>query len=190
MKILKRKFYQKDPKVVAKALLGKILVRKLNTRKLKGIIVETEAYYGEKDPASRACHGLKIYNRLMWDKPGKVFIYNVHKYWMFNLVAHEPKKIGAVLVRALHPLEGIQLMKKNRKTDEIKLLTNGPGRLTQAFKIDKSLNGSDATSLENSVYVLDNNYKFDIGSSHRIGVRKDLKQKLRFFVKNDPFVSR
>lgn len=75
---LSRKFYERDPEAVAKELLGKKLVRRLGDEVLDGIIVETEAYCGLEDPASRAYHGQKIYNKLMWSEPGKVFIYNVH----------------------------------------------------------------------------------------------------------------
>ena len=188
--LIRKKFYQRNPRIVAKELLGKILVRKIGPKKLSGIIVETEAYFGTKDPASRAYHGLKLYNKLMWGEPGRVFIYNVHKYWMFNLVAHEPNKIGAVLIRAIQPLEGIEMMKANRKTDSLKNLTNGPGRLTQALKIDKSLNDVDATSSQSPVFLVYANYKPKIGKSHRIGVKKDLREKLRFFIKDNPFVSK
>ena len=94
--------------------MGKILVRRVNERFLEGIIVETEAYYGSHDPASRAYSGMKTYNRLMWDEPGKIFIYNVHKYWMLNIVTHKPKEIGAVLIRAIEPRKGIEEMFRNR----------------------------------------------------------------------------
>ena len=190
-KILPRRFYERDPEVVAKGLLGKIIVRKLDDNILSGMIVETEAYYGPGDPASRAHDGMKNFNRLMWLEPGVAFIYNVHKYWMFNVVAHEPGGVGAVLIRAVEPLDGVEIMMKNRGAyDELIELTSGPGRFTVAFKIDKSLNGTDLTSAENPIYITDNKVQFEISSSKRIGVRVDLDRDLRFYIKGNKFVSR
>lgn len=190
MEILPRKFYQRDPKKVAKSLIGKKLVRKIDGKILSGLIVETEAYYGESDPASRAFHGMKNYNKQMWGLPGTVFIYNVHKYWMLNVVAHKKGEVGAVLIRAIHPIEGISLMKRNRGVNSEENLTNGPGRLSVALKINKDLNGIDVTKKGSKIVILNTSKKFRIGTSHRIGVKKDLKEELRFFAVNDPFVSR
>lgn len=190
MRVLSRNFYERDPEAVAEELLGKRLVRRLDYEILEGIIVETEAYYGLDDPASRAYRGLKNYNRLMWSEPGKVFIYNVHNNWMFNIVAHKPREIGAVLIRAIEPTKGTEVMRKNRKIENIFKLASGPGRLTRALKIDKSLNAIPVTSDENEVFILDNEIVFEIGSSHRIGVKKDLERNLRFFIRGNRFVSR
>ena len=190
LKTLPTEFYQREPEVVAKELLGKKLVRRLDENLLEGIIVETEAYYGLDDPASRAFHGVKNYNRLMWNEVGRAFIYNVHKYWMFNVVAHESKQIGAVLIRALEPMKGIEVMKRNRPVKREFDLTNGPGKLTIALKINKSLNGIPVTSPENEIVITDSRMEFEIGRSYRIGVNRDLDRKLRFFIKGNKFVSR
>ncbi|MCD6592543.1 DNA-3-methyladenine glycosylase [Candidatus Bathyarchaeota archaeon] len=190
--ILPRRFYERDPEVVAKNLLGKILIRKIRDKRLSGMIVETEAYYGPGDPASRASNGMKSFNRLMWLKPGIAFIYNVHKYWMFNIVAHEPGEVGAVLVRAVEPLEGIDIMKKNRGIEDKRItdLTNGPGKLTVAFGINKRLNGVDVTSRRSPIHVLDGHVQVKISSSKRIGVRADLEKNLRFYIQGNKFVSK
>lgn len=188
--ILSKEFYKRDPKRVSKELLGKIFLRKLDDKVLEGVIVETEAYYGLDDPASRAYHGVKNYNRLMWRETGRAFIYNVHKYWMFNVVAHKPDKIGAVLIRAIEPKKGIEIMRKNRPVRKLIDLTNGPGKLTVAYRIDKSLNGFAVTSHESEILIADNKMEFEIGSSYRIGVKKDLDRKLRFFIKGNKYVSR
>ena len=192
MRILRRSFYERDPVLVAKDLLGKILKRKINSKILSGKIVETEAYYGEKDPASRAYLGRPKYCvKLMHSKPGKALIYMVHANWLFNVVAHEKGKVGAVLIRAVEPLEGIEEMKKNRKVKKIYELTNGPGKLCKSFKITKELNGVDVTNKKSEIQILKGKEgKFKICSSHRIGVTKDLKRKLRFFVKGNKFVSK
>jgi len=175
--------------VVAKELLGKRLIRRLDDEAFEVIIVETEAYYGLEDPASRAHRGLKGYNRLMWDEPGKAFIYNVHNNWMFNIVAHEPNAVGAVLIRAAEPTKGIEVMKVNRGVEDLYELTNGPGKLTKALKIDKRLNGVSVTSERSEIILFDNEVKFEVGSSHRIGVRRDSEKNLRFFIKENNFVS-
>ena len=188
--VLPREFYERDPETVAKELLGKRLTRKLDKNLLEGIIIETEAYYGLHDPASRAYHGIRNYNKPMWNEPGRAFIYNVHKYWMFNIVAHKPNNIGAVLVRAVEPTKGIEIMKKNRPVKKLFDLANGPGKLTIALKINKNLSGVPVTSSESEITVANNKMKFEIGSSYRIGVRKDLERKLRFFIKGNKFVSK
>lgn len=154
------------------------------------MIVETEAYYGEKDPASRAYNGLKFYNKAMWSLPGNLFIYNVHKYWMFNIVAHYPNEVGAVLIRAVEPLTGIEEMMKNRQIEDIYQLTNGPGKLTIAFKIDNSLNEIDITSEKSRIHIVKYKTDFKIASSKRIGVKKDLKRNMRFFIDSNRYVSK
>ncbi len=188
--ILSRDYYKRDPEIVARGLLGKKLVRDLDGDTLEGFIVETEAYYGESDPSSRAFHGQKNFNKPMWGIPGTIFIYNVHKYWMFNIVAHEPKEVGAVLIRSLEPIRGIEIMKSNRKNSDIMQLVRGPGRLTEAFGIDKRMNGKSVTLRKSKIKIFDNQMDFEVDTSHRIGVKKDLDRKLRFFIKGNKFVSK
>jgi DNA-3-methyladenine glycosylase len=191
MKVLPKSFYARDPAIVAKELLGKILVRNLNGKILSGKIVETEAYYGEKDPASRARRGKLPHCELMWEEPGTVFIYMVHNNWLFNIVTMPKGIASAVLIRALQPLKGIEVMKENRNVSDIKNLTSGPGKLTKALAITKELNGASVTNSKSEVYITEgDNEKFETGKSNRIGVSKDLKKPLRFFIKNNPFVSR
>jgi len=189
-KALPKGFYERDPETVAKALLGKRLIRRLGKHFLEGVIVETEAYYGLNDPASRAYRGMKTYNQLMWREPGRIFIYNVHKYWMLNIVAHAPSRIGAVLLRAIEPRAGIEVMKRLRPVTNIVELANGPGKLTLALRIDKRVNGLSVTSSESTLTVVDNQMRPKIGSSHRIGVKRDLDRRLRFFIKGNTYVSR
>ena len=188
--ILKREFFQRDPKNVALDLLGTKLVRRLGVQKFEGMIVETEAYYGEEDPASRAYDGMKSFNKPMWSIPGRLFIYNVHKYWMLNIVAHHPNDVGAVLIRAVEPLNGIEYMKKNRHTNDIYQLTNGPGKLTISFNIDKNLNELDITSKKSNIHLFKYKKDIKISSSKRIGVKKDLTQDMRFFIDCNKYVSK
>ena len=182
-------FYERDPAEVARALLGKTLIRRLGSDRLEGIIVETEAYYGEGDPASRAFKGRKGYNEVMWGEPGRLFVYNVHRYWMLNFVAHEPGGVGGVLIRALEPTRGVEAMLVNRPVEKLTELTGGPGKLSVALAVDRSLNGLKATDEGCLVHVLNADSEPELATSHRIGVTRDLPDKLRFYMKGNRFVS-
>lgn len=188
--VLQRGFYERDPALVARELLGKLLILESQGGVLGGVVVETEAYYGLEDPASRAYRGMKDYNRLMWGEPGRVFIYNVHRYWMLNIVAHEDGGVGAVLIRALEPTHGVAVMMGNRPVRDARQLTSGPGKLTVALDIDRRLMGADVTRPDSDIRVLEHGMGFDIGTSNRIGVRVDLDEELRFYVKGNEYVSR
>ena len=187
---LGRGFYERDPADVARGLLGKTLVRKLGSERPEVVIVETEAYYGEEDPASRAFKGLKSYNEVMWGEPGRLFIYNVHRYWMLNFVAHEPGGVGGVLIRALEPTLGVEAMLAHRPVEKLTELTGGPGKLSVALAVDRGLNGLKATDENCPVHVLQGGSEPEVASSHRVGVTQDLPEKLRFYVKGSRFVSR
>ncbi|TRO49232.1 DNA-3-methyladenine glycosylase, partial [Candidatus Bathyarchaeota archaeon] len=157
----------------------------------RGRIVETEAYYGEKDPASRAYRGRKTYNTPMFDEPGRLFIYMVHSWWLLNIAAHEPGKVGAVLIRAVEPIDEIPVMERNRGVNDLYSLTTGPGKLTRALEVTKRLHGLDATEPSSELYVTDGGYiEFETETSHRIGVRMDLPRELRFYIRGSRFVSR
>jgi DNA-3-methyladenine glycosylase len=186
---LTKLFYARDTAEVARDLLGKKLVRRLGGESLEGLIVETEAYYGVDDPASRAYRGRKRYNAVMFGEPGRLFVYNVHRYWMLNFVAHEPGKVGGVLIRALEPVKGVEAMMMNRPVEDVRELTSGPGKLTLALEVDKSLNGCSVTDLDCPVHVLENKCVLEVGESHRVGVKADLPEKLRFYVDGNRFVS-
>jgi DNA-3-methyladenine glycosylase len=189
-RIIPEEFFRRNPKIVACELLGKRLIRVIDGVKLEGMIVETEAYYGEEDPASRAYNGLKNYNSMMWDRPGRLFIYNVHKYWMLNVVAHDLNYAGGVLFRSVEPINGIKYMKKLRPVNNIVELTNGPGKLSIAFKITKELNGFFTSNPDSPLIIIDSTPISDYARSKRIGVKKDLTEELRFYVKENKFVSK
>jgi len=190
VKTLSKDFYERNPASVAKDLLGKVLVRKVGSKVLSGKIVETEAYYGGNDPASRAYRGRKRFNELMFMDVGKTFIYMVHANWLLNIVAHLKGGVGAVLIRAVEPKEGIETMRSNRNVKRLRDLTNGPGKLTKALAITKELNGIDVTERGSQIVVMEGEKEgFEICPSHRIGVKMDLPQELRFFIKENKFVS-
>lgn len=188
-KILPKSFFTRDASVVARELLGKILVHESREGKTAGKIVETEAYYGSRDPASRAFRRTPM-SEIMWAEGGTTFIYMVHGLWLFNIITAREGEPSAVLIRALEPLEEIELMKKRRGTADIKNLCSGPGKLTEAMEITKKLHNIDIAASK-ELFVLNSKEKVKIGSSNRIGVDgRDLKKKLRFFVDDNKFVSR
>jgi len=188
--ILPKSFYERDPAVVARELLGNVLVVSDNEL-LKGKIVETEAYYGLSDPASRAFKGKTKLSRWMWEDAGSTFVYMVHSYWLFNIITERKGKPSGVLIRAVEPLEGIDYMAKRRGTDDIKNLTSGPGKLTISFNINGDDNGLKVYEKDSRIFIEKGEDKnFRIATSKRIGVREDLQEHLRFFVEGNKFVSR
>lgn len=183
-------FFAQSPKIVARKILGKTLVHKSKEGITKGIIVETEAYCGRKDPASQGYKGRKTKsNKLIWGPPGYAYIYSTHMgYCMFNIVTGKINEPSSVFIRAVEPVKGIELMHKRRKTDDINKLTNGPGKLTRAFNITKELNGMNIFKKNAPLKIEDSkNFKFKIVSASRIGVAD--KSKLRFYIKGNKFVS-
>ena len=186
---MKRNFYARDSAKVARELLGKKLVHKIKNKILEGRIVETEAYYGENDPAS---HAFKRTPRseIMYGPPGFSYVYFVYgNHHMFNVVTEKEEKPGAVLIRALEPLKGLNLMKKNRGISNIKNLTNGPGKLTKAFDITKKHNNLDLS--KGNLKIKNHDEKeLKIVSTKRIGIKNDLNKNLRFYIKENEFLSK
>jgi DNA-3-methyladenine glycosylase len=189
---LPKSFYERDPADVAQQILCKTLVRKINRRILAGRIVETEAYYGISDPASRAFGGkITSLNKWMYSDAGTVFVYMVHGNWLFNIITSAVNKPAGILIRAVEPTKGLKYMLQNRPVSNIINLTSGPGKLTKAFGITNLHTGLNVSDINSEIVVIDEptQKKFKIFSSHRIGVKKDLKKNLRFFVSSE-FVSK
>lgn len=187
---LPRSFFQRNTLSVARELLGKILIRRLGKNILSGLIVETEAYLSKNDPASHSYRGKTQRNASMFEKGGIAYVYFTYgNHYCFNVVTGRENHGSAVLVRAVEPLEGIEIMFENRNTENIYNLTNGPGKLTQAFRIDKKLNGAD---LANGVLSIASavSRKFKIVRSKRIGITQNADKLYRFYIEGNPFVSR
>ncbi|MBO3754939.1 MAG: DNA-3-methyladenine glycosylase [Candidatus Brockarchaeota archaeon] len=189
-RILPKRFYARDPAIVAKRLLGNVLYRILEKKVLAGVIVETEAYYGKSDPASRAYRSDGDIAMMLYGDVGRALIYGVHGKWLFNIVAHESHGCGGVLIRALEPVTGIEEMKKLRGTSDVFRLTNGPGRLTEAIAIDKGLYGKPVYLRSSEITVRKGRVETNIARDFRIGVSRDLNIPLRFYVADSLFVSR
>jgi len=177
--LLSKEFYARSADTVAEEILGSVLVRS-GDKTMSGRIVETEAYFGADDPASRAFGGrIKQINRYMWEEGGIAFVYMVHGNWLFNIITGRKGEPSGILIRALEPLMGIEEMQKNRKGK--KDLTNGPGKLTRALDIAGEMSGVRVYEESAPVRVESDLKSGVIKRTKRIGVRLDLDRDLRFF---------
>lgn len=195
---LSKEFYNQDAVTLSKALLGKILVREIDGEKVLCRIVETEAYVGPEDKGCHAYGNKKTERtKTMFLEGGVAYIYIIYgMYNCLNIVATEKGKPEAVLIRAVEPLNNIEVLKRYRniKSDKIQDLTNGPGKLCKAINIDRSLNGYDLVN-GNELYVVEpeSEEDFEIVESKRINIdyAEEYKDKLwRFYVKNNKFISK
>ncbi len=191
-------FYQQPTLLVATSLLGKILVRRLALPEriltLKGRIVETEAYLADPRYGDESCHayrGMTARNKAMFGEPGTVYVYFTYgNHFMLNIVTEPKGEAAAVLIRALEPLTELDFIQSCRNTKIVTELTNGPGKLTQAFQIDRTLNG---ISLQSDVLYVEDAPPVSpdaIGISTRIGITKGVDLPWRYFIKGNPFVSK
>ena len=190
---LPRSFYSRSTLEVANDLLGKVLIRRLGRRKLAGRIVETEAYVGPHDLACHASKGHTPRTAVMFGPPGFAYVYMIYGFYFCLNVVTEPEGYpAAVLIRAVEPLEGVDLMKKLRSHPVRHTnIASGPGKLCMAMSIDKQLNGADL--LGTTIWIEDRNIdRGAILTSPRVGVdyAGEYKDKpWRFFVDGSPHVS-
>lgn len=190
---LPRAFYEQTTTDVAKQLLGKYLVRRHSQGDVIGRIVETEAYVGPHDLACHASKGRTARTEVMFGPPGHAYVYFIYGFYnMLNLVTESKDYPAAVLIRAVEPVGGVELMKERRRISALRNLASGPGKLCQAFAVDRSLNGADLRG--DVLYVEDRGdpmLKFQ--ATPRIGVDYAGKWKskpYRFIVRGNEFVSR
>lgn len=181
MNTLPREFYFQDTVTVAKNLLGKKIIRKIGRSEISGIITETEAYKHKDDPASHAYRRITDRNKVMFGDVGIAYVYFTYgMYYCFNVVARNPKvSAGAVLIRAIEPEKGIKKMQKNRNRKDLKNLTNGPAKLTQALEITKEHYGVDLTK-DSKLYITEGIKVEKIISSSRIGIKKATEKLWNF----------
>ena len=184
---LDRSFYNRSTDLVAMELLGNKLVRIISNagekpKRLSGIIVETEAYGFKEDAASHAFRGLTLRNAMMFGEAGRAYIYFIYGNHFCVNVSARPLEIeaGAVLIRALQPVEGIRCMKIFRKNCKELSLTSGPGKIGQALCIQKSLNGQDMTDQKSSIHIEVGVKSPGMIATQRIGTTKALDKKWRF----------
>ena len=179
--------------------------------KVSGTIIETEAYGHTNDPASHAFKRKTNRNKAMFGEVGRAYIYFIYgNHYCFNIVAKDGNcDAGAILIRAIQPVEGVNLMRIFRKTNSIVNLASGPGKLTQAFKISKKHNEIDITDNRNNYFYLEEEEeeeeeldqkekrtgKFKVLETYRIGITNGLDKKWRFVMlkpieiinKNSPY---
>lgn len=197
LKKLERNFYTRNVLVVAKQLLGKILVKHETGKILAGRIVEVEAYDGAVDQAAHTFNGKTKRNYIMFNEGGLFYVYFTYgNHFCCNVVTGKKNQGTAVLIRAVEPVAGIETMIKNRYgrkllNDKEKYnLTSGPGKVCQAMAITRKHYGLDLTG--NKIYILEQP-KINSGKiikTKRIGIKKSAELPWRFYIKDNPFVSR
>jgi len=192
--ILPVSFYSRSTLKVLEDLIGKVLVRKSEEGLTSGIIVEAEAYSGEDDPASYAFSGRTKRSEIMYGPPGRAFVhftYGMHH--MLNLVTEREEFPAAILVRALEPREGISLMKKRRKKEELFNLCSGPAKICQAFGIDRSHNGVSLSSSRSPLFIKGGERrkkgKDELIWTARIGIQEGKERLWRAYLRGSPFIS-
>lgn len=190
---LPRAFYEQTTLDVAKQLLGKYLVRNHPDGNAIGRIVETEAYVGPQDLACHASKGRTARTEVMFGPAGRAYVYFIYGFYnMLNLVTEAQDYPAAVLIRAVEPVDGIELMNQRRKSTALRNLASGPGKLCQAFAVDRSLNGADLCG--NILYVEDRGEPMPkLHATPRIGIDYAGTWKTkpyRFLVRGSEFVSK
>lgn len=184
-----RAFFQKPTPVVARGLLGCRLVRVRGGKRLAGTVVETEAYRGASDPASHAYGGKTKRNEVMFGRAGHAYVYFIYGFHNCLNVTTEPEgRPGAVLIRAIEPVEGVSEMLRNRGPGAQAHLTDGPGRVTKALCIDRSMNGEDMVA-SRRLYIETGRLRTEVASSPRVGVRDGGSHRWRFYALGNRFVS-
>jgi DNA-3-methyladenine glycosylase len=193
-----RDFYLQPTLDVARGLIGKLLVRETRDGRVSGYIVETEAYL-QRDPAShstlregdRWVTKMTARNRPMFGPPGRAYIYFIYgNHYCLNVVTQPEGVAEAVLIRAVEPAQGIPVMRRRRAAGDDRNLTNGPGKLAQAFAIDLADNGADLTRGALRIECGREVDADDIEARPRVGVRAGCDEPWRFVVAGSPWVSR
>jgi DNA-3-methyladenine glycosylase len=186
--ILPQHFYNRSPELVARDLLGKVLLRRLRDETLTGRITEVEAYLGQDDPASHTFVGKTARNAVLFGPPGFAYVYFIYgMHFCLNVSCLPDGEPGGVLFRALLPLQGIETMRKLRNLAPkatAKQLTGGPARLCEALDITRTnSNGLDLTSPASPLQIVDDGYvPGAIQATPRVGITKAADRPLRFLL--------
>jgi len=194
---LKAEFFNRDPRRVARALLGKLLVRKTPRGILAGRIVETEAYLGKGDAAAHAAAGRTARNAVLFGPPGHAYVYFIYgNHYCMNVSCLPDGDPGCVLVRALEPVTGIEEMAWARGIEvatgiDLRKISSGPGRMAECLEITRERdNGKSLVSLRSDLRLADDGYRVRrVAVTPRIGIVKSAEQPLRYFIYGNPMVS-
>ncbi|MCS7317673.1 MAG: DNA-3-methyladenine glycosylase [Candidatus Dojkabacteria bacterium] len=194
--ILPKTFYLQDTFNIAEDLLGKLIVHYEGHNTTAGRIVEVEIYIGKCDKASHAYRfGKTKRTMVMFERGGLAYVFNVHKYNQFCVVTGEKDHPDAILIRAIEPVYGVEIMKNRRKTENLIKLGSGPGILCQSLNITKKLYGIDLASPNSELFICDDYFIFkkdEIIKTKRIGInyaQEYIHVPWRYYLKNSPFVS-
>lgn len=198
---LLRRFFDRDPREVARALLGKLLIRKEGGMLIAGRVVETEAYMGVTDAAAHSASGMTKRNAVLFGPPGYAYVYFIYgNHYCLNVSCMPEGDAGCVLFRALEPVAGVEEMAAHRDlelTDEprmtqLRMLTSGPGRMAEALRITRDRdNGKDLTGAAKSdLWLADDSFRPErVAVTPRVGITKAMDEPLRFLISGNPFVS-
>jgi DNA-3-methyladenine glycosylase len=190
-------FYNRDPRLVSRDLLGKVLVRRKGRALLSARIVEVEAYLGENDLAAHAVSGRTARNSVLFGPPGHAYIYFIYgNHYCLNISCLPDGVAGCILVRALEPLTGMPAMARARDLAldgprSLRNLTSGPGKLAEAFGITRERdNGKDMTNAKSDLFVADDGFRIGrVLITPRIGITKAAELPLRYLIAGNEFVS-
>jgi DNA-3-methyladenine glycosylase len=200
---LNAEFFDRDPRRVARALLGKLLIRRIPSGILAGRIIETEAYLGEGDAAAHAAAGHTARNSVLFGPPGHAYVYFIYgAHYCLNVSCLPEGEAGSVLFRALEPIAGIEHMAEARgialpkeaglrKISSLKNISSGPGRMSEALGITRVRdNGKSLVSARSDLRIADDGYRVRrITVTPRIGIVKSTDRPLRYFIAGNAFVS-
>lgn len=189
---LPQKFYHRPTLELAQSLLGSLLVKESNDGTTAGTIVETEAYLGVTDRAAHSFGGRRT-NRtaIMFKEPGHIYTYSMHTHCLVNVVSGETENPEAILIRALEPHDGTDIMTKRRPVSNLTYLTNGPGKLSQAMGITMEDYGNKFTNMP--LCIAKGMVPQDISTGKRIGIGGAGEAKdypYRFWLTGNPYVSK
>jgi DNA-3-methyladenine glycosylase len=201
-KLLKRAFFNRDPRIVSRNLLGKLIIRKEGRKILAGRIVEVEAYLGADDAAAHAAAGRTARNEVLFGPPGHAYIYFIYGvHYCLNISCLSEGDAGCVLIRALEPVQGIEAMAearglRSRELDfssvrNLRAIASGPGKLCEALQITRLRdNGKDMLSSSSDLVVTDDGYRAKkVSITPRIGITKSAAMPLRYLIEGNAFVS-
>lgn len=195
--LLKPEFFDRDPRRVARALLGKLLIRKTPRGRLVGRIVETEAYLGLGDAAAHSAAGKTARNAVLFGPPGYAYVYFIYgNHYCLNASCLPDGVAGGVLFRALEPVAGIEEMAKARgievrRDSDLRKIASGPGRMAEAMGVTRELdNGKSLASAGSDLRIGDDGYRVQrVIVTSRIGIVKSAAKPLRYLIAGNPFVS-
>lgn len=200
-KLLRRTFFNRDPRIVSRELLGKLIVRTEDGKRRAGRVVEVEAYLGVGDLAAHATAGQTERNAVLWGPPGHAYVYFIYGvHYCLNISCLPAGEAGCVLIRALEPVAGVREMARAREIPDMELIaprdfrkvSSGPGRLCEALSITRPRDdGKDMVSAKSDLQVMSDGYKVEeVGVTPRIGITKSAELSLRYVIAGNGFVSR